>query len=547
MTLSNRFFSWAPLALILLFLYLPTSISMPTVDRDEARFAQASKQMVESGDLININFQDVPRHKKPIGIYWLQVASVKLFGDKSEIWIYRFPSVLGAILSCLLTFSLGSTLFNRRTGFVAALLFGSSPMLWTQAIQARADAVLLLAVMAAQLALMHVFVNRERPNQQGWGYPLLFWVAHGFGILLKGPITLLASGLTVLTLVVVERRASWLRQLRPIRGTILMVLIALPWVIAIQKATQGDFLRKSLGQDFLPKIMSGMESHGAPPGTYILLSFVLFLPLLLACIPVSVSVWQQKKQKSVLFCLAWLVPFWLLMELVPTKLPHYVLPVFPALTLLFSHVIVDCWPVSLGRWQQKGVFTCVALFSLICFLLAFVTIGLPFYFSGSFNGFELLASMALIGGTVGLIILYRKGQERASFVSGVAGITGFLWIIFVAVLPAMSPLWVSQQMDDRLSELVQSGVVSEETQVVCVGYSEPSAVFELGTETRLLSAVDAAKALKLSGGVAFVSTKSKQSFLDHLGESPQELGEIQGAHYSKGKGITLTIYLIDQP
>ena len=68
---------------------------------------QATRQMVQSGDLLEIRFQDEARNKKPVGVYWLQSASVALFSTPSstEVWPYRLPSLLGATLSVLLTFA----------------------------------------------------------------------------------------------------------------------------------------------------------------------------------------------------------------------------------------------------------------------------------------------------------------------------------------------------------------------------------------------------------------------------------------------------------
>src|SRR3954463_10109533 len=78
----------------------------PPLDRDEARFAQASRQMLETGDFLRIRFQDAARNKKPAGIYWLQAASVTAFStpESSAIWPYRLPSIIGALGAVLLTF-----------------------------------------------------------------------------------------------------------------------------------------------------------------------------------------------------------------------------------------------------------------------------------------------------------------------------------------------------------------------------------------------------------------------------------------------------------
>src|SRR6266403_3559072 len=104
---------YALLTALCLLLYLPGLASIPPLDRDEARFAQASRQMLETGDFLRIRFQDEARNKKPIGVYWLQAAAVAAFStpDSTAIWPYRLPSVAGALIAALLIFAIGSALF----------------------------------------------------------------------------------------------------------------------------------------------------------------------------------------------------------------------------------------------------------------------------------------------------------------------------------------------------------------------------------------------------------------------------------------------------
>src|SRR5256885_7961955 len=91
------------LILLSLVSFLPGFFTIPPVDRDEARFAQATKQMIESGDYIDIRFQDEVRYKKPVGIYWLQAGVVRAADAlgvpqaHSTIWLYRVPSLIGAV------------------------------------------------------------------------------------------------------------------------------------------------------------------------------------------------------------------------------------------------------------------------------------------------------------------------------------------------------------------------------------------------------------------------------------------------------------------
>src|SRR5258705_11606655 len=101
------------LVLATLLSILPGFFGIPPTDRDESRFAQASKQMIETGDFIDIRYQDTTRYKKPVGIYWLQAGSVKVaqwLGKRNAmntIWLYRIPSLIRAIRAVLLTY-LGS-------------------------------------------------------------------------------------------------------------------------------------------------------------------------------------------------------------------------------------------------------------------------------------------------------------------------------------------------------------------------------------------------------------------------------------------------------
>ena len=92
---------------------MPGLAAIPPLDRDEARFAQATRQMLETGDFLRIRFQDEARNKKPAGIYWLQAAAVAAFSTagSTAIWPYRLPSLIGATAAVLRAFALGRRCF----------------------------------------------------------------------------------------------------------------------------------------------------------------------------------------------------------------------------------------------------------------------------------------------------------------------------------------------------------------------------------------------------------------------------------------------------
>src|SRR5436853_1549996 len=130
--------------------FLPGFSSIPPVDRDEARFAQATKQMVESGDYVDIRFQDEVRYKKPVGVYWVQAAVVKSasalgFPDAlTTIWLYRVPSLIGSTAAVLLTYWAALAFVSRRAAVLAGLIVTFCWLLGIERLLPKADALLLI-------------------------------------------------------------------------------------------------------------------------------------------------------------------------------------------------------------------------------------------------------------------------------------------------------------------------------------------------------------------------------------------------------------------
>src|SRR6266403_34468 len=328
-------------------LFLPGFFNIPAIDRDEARFAQATKQMVESGDFVDIRFQDDVRYKKPVGIYWLQAAAVEtastlgLQRAQVRIWLYRVPSLIGAIGAVLLTYWTALAFVTRRGAILAGLILCSSMLLGVEARLAKTDAVVLLTVVAAMGALARVYLSWQRgedPEHPPWSWPAIFWTALAGGILLKGPLILMFVVLTIGTLAILDRSATLLWRLRPAGGLMWLSGLVLPWFVAIFWRAGDAFFADSIGGDMLSKL-AAQESHGAPPGLYLLLFWVTFWPGAPLAGMAAPAVWRARREPGAQFLLAWLIPSWIVFELVLTKLPHYVLPLYPAIAILIAGVI----------------------------------------------------------------------------------------------------------------------------------------------------------------------------------------------------------------
>jgi 4-amino-4-deoxy-L-arabinose transferase-like glycosyltransferase len=538
------------LAVLALLLYLPGQATLPPMDRDEPRFAQASKQMVESGDYVRIAFQDEPRLKKPIGIYWLQSASAALLADQpNEIWAYRVPSLIAAIAAVMLCAAVGGALFAGPVGAVAGALLAPALLLNVEAHLAKTDAVLLAAVLAAQWGLARAWmagsaITARGPVQAGHWTALVFWLAIGVGVLVKGPVILMVVGLTALTLAIWQRRARWLLALRPLWGLPLALLVVVPWFVAIHFATDGAFWTEAVGRDFVSKIGQGQEAHGAPPGLYLVLVFVTFWPAAALLGLAVLSAWRGRKAPAVQFCMAWIVPSWIVFELVATKLPHYVLPLYPPLAILCAYMLVRAGQAPARRWVRRlaaaPAWTAVVLAA--AFALAMV-VGPPAMGGGlSAAGFAAAAALAALA--YGLF-RFARHIFYARFPLGIVLVAMALayWPIYRGVVPSLSELWISSRLADAVAAQQRASCQGNAT-LFAVGYNEPSLIFLAGTDTRSGQAGEAVAFLDSNPDchLAAIEAGQWQPFLRALAGRPvQELSDVDGLNYSKGQEISLKL------
>src|SRR5919201_560150 len=261
--------------------------------------------MVESGDYVDIRFQDEVRYKKPVGIYWLQAAVVKAASAlgfqraTSTIWLYRIPSLIGATGAVMLTYWAALAFVSRRAAVLAGLMMASCLLLSVEGRIANTDAALLATIVAAMGAMGRLYLPEQRQrmdSRASWILPAIFWTAMAAGIMLKGPVIAMFVALAALALVIVDRSARWLLALRPIVGLFWLALLVLPWFLAIIERSGDSFFSESIGRDLLSKVGSGQESHGAPPGTYLVLFWATFFPGAMLIIPAVPAIWAARRE-----------------------------------------------------------------------------------------------------------------------------------------------------------------------------------------------------------------------------------------------------------
>ena len=535
------------LATLALALYLPGINSLPVTDRDEARFAQATRQMVESGDFVNIRFQKSPRNKKPAGIHWLQAASVHGLngGDTSEIWAYRVPSVLGALGAVLALFALARPVFGRESAFLGAAMLAGALLTNVEAHIAKTDAMLLFCVVIAQGALMGIYRHGREGAKAPVALAMAFWAAIGAGILVKGPVLPLIAIFTVTALAIADRRAGftarlWAR-LRPVAGLILATVIAAPWFVAMALGDSG-FISGALTGDLLPKLLGGQESHGALPGYYLALAPFTLWPAVLLVPFGLIWAWRNRRDPAPRFCLAWLIPAWLALELVPTKLPHYVLPLYPAAALMAAGAAIkgrEALEAAMGRWPGR---VWLALWCLAGLALAAVAPAISILSGGNMTAMVWApAPAAALVVAIGIIAFIKRDTLLAA--AGPAPLMIlFMGLIFAAALPNMGQLWPSA----AARALVSAHRTTNSGPIAAAGYHEPSLVFALGTATVLARTSAAARHVaEKPSALALIERRRGARFraaLAKLGFRAVALGTVRGFNTAKGRSVTLILY-----
>jgi 4-amino-4-deoxy-L-arabinose transferase-like glycosyltransferase len=340
--------------------------NLPLVDRDEPRFAEAAREMIERADYVIPYFNNQLRLDKPPLTYWAQVTSYRVFGEND--FAARFPSAIAAGLTALVIFAWGLRLAGEKAAWWAAIIFTLSLQTFIHAKAAVADMWLVLFVTLAHWVGYELLVDSNRaaarpavapyPQTRWW---LTFYLSLVLGFLAKGPIAWTPL-LTVVGIIAFGRDWQLARRFKFPVGILLMLAVVALWGIPALIKTHGAFLTVGIGQHVIGRSVATMEGHGANSfGVYLMLLPFYFVTIFASFFPWSIKLpwlvrklWQQRKEvvggtggsKADCYLITGIAIIFIIFTLVSTKLPHYTLPAFPLLALLLARH----WPEAItGR------------------------------------------------------------------------------------------------------------------------------------------------------------------------------------------------------
>ena len=449
--------------------------------------------------------------------------------------------MLGGVLAIILLFGFFSKEIGGERAFLAAGVLGSSLLLVIESHMGTTDAMLLACMVLMQGGLWKAYHSFKKSSKASLIGVLLFWLGMAAGVFIKGTSPLIGL-LTVVGLCISERSVKFLGQLKPIAGVALVVALSLIWIIPFSRAGHSNFLWDMIHKDALPKVLGNAQGHGAWPGYFIVLLPLMFWPCSILIFRGLTMAWQRRHSVLYRFLFAWIIPCWIFIALVHTKLPEYALPIYPALALIVAGLCID-------KINMKGSLAKIDL------IYRYVWMGLSIVLALAFPLISYLLLKRLAASSIALclsvlllaVMLFKLSSIRfyrsciLVSVLGAVFIYGFMCQFY---LEALQPIWISQ----KLQQVIQNNAISlsAKQQLYVADFTEPSLVFYLGTNKVRMGSVSDIEGGMRDGKVIYALLSiqhfeelKQYAFHHHYRVRPIDF--IQGFNYENGRRLQLVL------
>lgn len=538
---SSQLLHCALIALFCLTLYLAGNDRSALWDRDEPRFAQATREMLKTGDFVVPHFNGEIRYDKPVLIYWLMGASYSLFGVNE--FAARFISALAGTAAVITLYFIALSLFDHLVALFSAVILALSMQMFVAAKFAITDATLLFFILISFLSYLRLYEGKRKLL-----WSLILYAALALQALTKGPVGPAVFILTILGFSLFSKNLRPIRTLGSVWGILLFLIILTPWLVLVQKATGGKFLAGSLGRHVLERSLSPREGHSGLFFYYLLILIPLFFPWI-TFLPSAIYSTCKKsiKHKPVIFLLSWIALPFVMFSVIRTKLPHYILPIYPALSIIVAAYFRDVFISKQPIWEKTGGKISALAFAVLALLFA---AGLPvlliiFHMPRPIYAYIPSSIILLIATALFLRALIQRHDTRA-FAFLTLSTSLFLITFILFTVPSIS----SYNLSKPLAKAILSEARTHDT-IAALNFAEPSLVFYLGNRpdqakkehspTRIILKDDddfLNRARKRDGRLLAVMPKKDYLRLKKM-IPLEKLHEAKGFNFAKGKWVEL--------
>ena len=458
---------WVPflslLAMASLLLFLNVG-QLGLIDRDEGSNAEAAREMIASGDWITPQLNGEPLFTKPVLIYWLISGAYRLFGVSE--FSARVPSAIGIAILILLQYWFLASTRGAFIGLVGSLILLLNLEMVFIGRMALADSVLILCTTASLFGFWVGLHGEGKQRHAFW----IFFVGMAIGTLTKGSIGLVVPLLgTIPYLIATHRWKQFWRDSFPIFGFFLVALIACPWYGAMLWIHGSSYIASGKA-DTVGRFFNGLGGHSGTIFFYLPVLFLGFFPWS-GFLPAALSgAWKELRQirrstlalqdrkpglqELELFAALWLVGVFVFFSLSPTRLPHYMGPLFPAAAIL----VASYWNRCVQEPATRGLRASLWMLMLLGFTLGLILIASPLLYSTYIESItkEFPVARAVEPGvgltTAGFVLIFGVGivgyfglseyRRPGAFWSAAVTIAVVILIAIVITLPHFSKYFI---------------------------------------------------------------------------------------------------------
>ena len=429
----------------MLFFFKLGSFSL--YDAAETTYGEFVKQILLTGDWITMHFNGQIIFDKPPLYFWLATLATYLFGFNE--FALRFWAALAGVLTVIVTYFLGKTLYHKKVGFLSALILMSAFQFIVQARIAEIDVLLALFL---NLALLFLFLGYQTSNR--WYY-LLSYPFMGLATLTKGIIGVVLPLFVFFLFLTVKKEFRKIKESHLLPGILIILLIALPWYLVEYLRHGGAFLNFVFGFLFLSRFQTVVSGHPGP-WYYYFISLILGFAPWSAYLPYSLwKTWKQRTNESELFTLCYLLPVFIVFSLAKTKLPNYLLPLFPFLAI----TVGKAWQEVLEQGKADLGFFLSHLFNLVVVSLIFLAAVIAGQnYTGPFQA--LLPQLCLLAGilslgTLAAFAFFLLKNYRVSFLSTIIMVFVVIGFLTFQTLPAVENFKGTKELAQKVSHVIK--------------------------------------------------------------------------------------------
>ncbi|MFH1683402.1 MAG: glycosyltransferase family 39 protein [Candidatus Margulisiibacteriota bacterium] len=450
----------------ILFFFKLGSFSL--YDAAETTYGEFIKQMRLTGDWITLRYNAEIIFDKPPLYYWLATIATYIFGFNE--FAIRFWAAACGVLTVLTTFFLGKSFYNQRTGFFSAIIAMTSFQFLIQSRIAELDILLTLLITSAFLFFWYGYQTGKKY------FYWVFYLMMALAVITKGIIGIALPGFAIFLFLLFKKELGRIKEMQLIPGFLIILLIGAPWYIAEWLLHGQKFTEFVLGFLFLARFGGVVAGHPGPWYYYFLAVILGFAPWS-HFLPYSLfRTWKLRTHNSELITLCYIIPVFIVFSIAKTKLPSYLLPLYP----FFAIMAGKLWDDFLGSEQQtmkKGMTIANVLLAVVVILIiiGFTILGTSNY-SGQYQelmpNLLLLAGILVAGSLISIGSFFFK-KYKVSFMTIPAMVFIITLILTTQTLPAVEKYKGSRELGQKVAQVIKK---HEKIAAYNVG-NRPSVVF----------------------------------------------------------------------